>query len=222
MDTKRILKCVNTIISIAMLIILALLIVAFFRMKETGKIIDKIEYTDSTLIYNQIYYEKTIKELKKENKELYDSLVSKNKNIDYLLSFKAKKKYKIDTVFIQAPDTTKVNKTYEYKSQPNDTLTYELKINSSSMPNWYHLKMTTSEKFMIVNKEYDNGMNQVTIGGNNGNGGTEISDVTVFNQKKKKKLKDRFIIGPSVTAGYDVVNNKVGITAGVGVTIDLW
>lgn len=222
MEVKSFLKYVNTVISIAILIILVLLIVAFFKMKATGKIIENIEYADSTLVYNQIYYEQTISELKKENRELYDSLVSKNKKIDYLISFKAQKEYKIDTVFIQEPDTTKDNKTYEYKSQPNDTLTYELKINSSAMPNWYSLKMKTSEKFMIVNKEYENGMNHITIGGGGGNGGTEISDVTVFNKKEKKKFKDRFIIGPSVTAGYDVVNNKVGITAGIGITFDLW
>lgn len=223
MEVKNILKYANTVISVLILIIMVMLVVAFLKMRNTGKIIDEISYVDSTMTYNKVYYEKTISELKKENRLLYDSIVSKDKRIDYLVAFVAKKEYNTGTVIIQKPDTSAANKTYEYKSEPSDTLSYELKINSQTRPNWFSLKMTTSEKFMIVNKEYDGGANHVTIDNTSSNGGsTEITDVTVFNKKKKKSLRDRVVIGPSVTAGYDMINRNIGVTAGVGVTIDLW
>ena len=223
MESKKLLQCANTVIGILMLVIMVVMAIAFFKMKHTDKIIGNIEYIDSTMNYNKIYYEETISELKKENRELYDSLVSKDKRIEYLIAFTAKKEYNTGTVVIQKPDTTIESRTYEYNSEPNDTLSYQLKINSQTRPNWFSLKMTTSEKFMIVNKEYEGGANHITIGNQTSNGGSaEISDVTVFKKKEKKSLKDRIIIGPSVTAGYDPINKNFGMMAGVGVTIDLW
>ena len=90
-------------------------------------------------------------------------------------------------------------------------------INSYTEPNWYSLNVKTKNKFTIVNKEED-GINHITIGSSNkGN----ISNVTVFNKKEKRKFLSRFSVGPSVTAGYDIVNKQWGITAGASVTFDL-
>jgi hypothetical protein len=72
-------------------------------------------------------------------------------------------------------------------------------------------------KFTIVNKE-DNGMNHTTIGSENG--GT-ITDVTAFKKEKKKTILERFSIGPTVTAGYDVCHKEWGVMAGVGITLNL-
>jgi hypothetical protein len=72
-------------------------------------------------------------------------------------------------------------------------------------------------KFTIVNKE-EGDMNHTTIQPNNG--GT-ISDVTVWKKNDKRTVWDRFSVGPSVTAGYDVINKQWGIMAGVSVTYDL-
>jgi hypothetical protein len=76
------------------------------------------------------------------------------------------------------------------------------------------------DKFTIVNKsKYDSNINHITIGSQ---GSGEISDVTVFKKKEKKKLMDRISIGPGATAGYDPINKNWGVMVGIGVSYDLW
>ena len=197
--------------------------------ESSKKLIEEVEYYDSLNNYNKVYYSKTFKELKKENKELYDSLKQYKDKIDFIVQFTHEKNYQtgkvetkpniVDSVIY---DTIKVSetlmaKTYEYNSEPNDTFQYKLNVNSYTEPNWYSLNVRTKNKFTIVNKEED-GINHITIGSNdNGN----ISNVTVFNKKEKRKFLSRFSVGPSVTAGYDIVNKQLGIMAGVSVTFDL-
>ena len=197
--------------------------------ESSKKLIEEFEYYDSLNNYNKVYYRKTFKELKKENKELYDSLKQYKDKIDFIVQFTHEKNYQtgkvetkpnvVDSVIY---DTIKVSetlmaKTYEYNSEPNDTFQYKLNINSYTEPNWYSLNVRTKNKFTIVNKEED-GINHITIGSNN-NG--NISNVTVFNKKEKRKFLSRFSVGPSVTAGYDIVNKQWGIMAGASVTFDL-
>lgn len=197
--------------------------------ESSKKLIEEVEYYDSLNNYNKVYYSKTFKELKKENKELYDSLKQYKDKIDFIVQFTHEKNYQtgkvetkpnvVDSVIY---DTIKVSetlmaKTYEYNSEPNDTFQYKLNINSYTEPNWYSLNVRTKNKFTIVNKEED-GINHITIGSNN-NG--NISNVTVFNKKEKRKFLSRFSVGPSVTAGYDIVNKQWGIMAGASVTFDL-
>jgi len=197
--------------------------------ESSKKLIEEVEYYDSLNNYNKVYYSKTFKELKKENKELYDSLKQYKDKIDFIVQFTHEKNYQtgkvetkpnvVDSVIY---DTIKVSeslmaKTYEYNSEPNDTFQYKLNINSYTEPNWYSLNARTKNKFTIVNKEED-GINHITIGSNN-NG--NISNVTVFNKKEKRKFLSRFSVGPSVTAGYDIVNKQWGIMAGASVTFDL-
>lgn len=197
--------------------------------ESSKKLIEEVEYYDSLNNYNKVYYSKTFKELNKENKELYDSLKQYKDKIDFIVQFTHEKDYQtgkietkpnvIDSVIY---DTIKVSetlmaKTYEYNSEPNDTFQYKLNINSYTEPNWYSLNVKTKNKFTIVNKE-ENGINHITIGSSNkGN----ISNVTVFNKKEKRKFLSRFSVGPSVTAGYDIVNKQWGIMAGASVTFDL-
>ena len=197
--------------------------------ESSKKLIEEVEYYDSLNNYNKVYYSKTFKELKKENKELYDSLKQYKDKIDFIVQFTHEKNYQtgkvetkpnvVDSIIY---DTIKVSetlmaKTYEYNSEPNDTFQYKLNINSYTEPNWYSLNVRTKNKFTIVNKEED-GINHITIGSNN-NG--NISNVTVFNKKEKRKFLSRFSVGPSVTAGYDIVNKQWGIMAGASVTFDL-
>ena len=197
--------------------------------ESSKKLIEEVEYYDSLNNYNKVYYSKTFKELKKENKELYDSLKQYKDKIDFIVQFTHEKNYQtgkvetkpnvVDSVIY---DTIKVSetlmaKTYEYNSEPNETFQYKLNINSYTEPNWYSLNVRTKNKFTIVNKEED-GINHITIGSNN-NG--NISNVTVFNKKEKRKFLSRFSVGPSVTAGYDIVNKQWGIMAGASVTFDL-
>lgn len=216
---------------IAILIVVIVGLVAYFNYKlnEKQKKIDEIEYTDSTGIYNKLYYEAKFASLKKENKELYDSLKQYKDKIDYIIQFYHEKEYNtgqvttkpniIDSVVYDTIPVTipQIAKTYEYLSEPNDTFQYKLNVNSFIEPNWYSIQAKVKNKFTIVNKE-EGGMNHITI--NPENGGT-ISNPTVFKKKEKRNFLDRFSFGPGVTAGYDPINKQFGIVVGASATLDL-
>lgn len=216
---------------ITILIVLIVGLVAYFnyKLKEKQKKIDEIEYTDSTGTYNKLYYEKKFKELKNENRELYDSLKQYKDKIDYIVQFYHEKEYNTgqvhtkpnvidsvvyDTIPVSVPQ---IAKTYEYLSEPNDTFQYKLNVNSFTEPNWYSIQAKVKNKFTIVNKE-EGGMNHITI--EPGNGGT-ITDPTVWKKKEKRSLWDRFSFGPGVTAGYDPINKQFGVVVGASATFDL-
>lgn len=227
------------------LIILALFLVTiatlwFSRkeLKESEKLVQEVEYIDSTNTYNKIYYEKEINSLRKENKELFDSLKKCKKDIDFLVQFKYRKTYDTGVVQVKKENQSvgskphteattdnhvseKVeSKTFEYLSEPNDTFEYKLRINAEKEPNWYSLSANVKDKFTIVNKNKDgSSINHITI---ESQGSGDISGVTVFKKKEKKKLKDRISIGPGATAGYDPINKNFGVMVGIGVSYDLW
>jgi hypothetical protein len=196
---------------------------------ESKRLIEEVEYYDSLHRYNKIYYSETFKSLKNKNKELYDSLKQYKDKIDYIVQFYHEKKYNtgqihtkpniIDSVvYYTVPVTVPpIAKTYEYTSEPNDTFQYKLNVNSFTEPNWYSINAKVKNKFTIVNKE-ENGQNHITIDPENG--GT-ISNPTIYKRENKRKVWSRFSVGPSVTAGYDVVNKQWGVMAGASVTFDL-
>lgn len=212
---------------ITLLIGVIIFLVAYFnyQLDKKQRIIEKIEFIDSLNQSNKIFYESTIDELKKKNERLYDSLGIARDKIDYLVQFTANNQYNTGKVIIKEKhdtiykDSIKDAQTFEYCNvNPNDTMQYKLQINSTEEPYWYSLDIRTSSQYTIINKDYGDGINHVTIGGNNGN--SDITDVTVF-KKKRKTFWDRFAAGPSVTAGYDIVNKNFGIMAGGSITFDL-
>lgn len=189
-----------------------------------------------------ITYDQNLETLKKNNKELYDSLKTYKDQIDYLVQFKYKKTYTVrDTIIktntiikldtIQINDTTKVVvqneikeeiKEYTYRNSiPNDTLNYQLTIGSTREPHWYAIDFEVGDKFTIVNKKVNN-VNETTI--ETGTNDSKITGVTVVNTKKnlKTKFKDRIAVGPSVTAGYGFLNKNFDVVVGVSLTFDLW
>lgn len=217
------------IITILIVLIVGLVTYFNYKLKEKQKKIDEIEYTDSTGTYNKLYYEKKFKELKNENRELYDSLKQYKDKIDYIVQFYHEKEYNTgqvhtkpnvidsvvyDTIPVSVPQ---IAKTYEYINEPNDTFQYKLNVNSFTEPNWYSIQAKVKNKFTIVNKE-EGGMNHITI--EPGNGGT-ITDPTVWKKKEKRSLWDRFSFGPGVTAGYDPINKQFGVVVGASATFDL-
>lgn len=197
------------------------------KLNSARKLIDEIEYKDSIGNYNKVFYDKRFKDLKKENKQLYDSLKEYKDKIDVLIQFEHTKEYKSGRVYIH--DTVYADslvmaglpepRTFEYDGEASDTFEYKLSINASVEPNWYSFDAKVKNKFTIVNKTDGNGLNHITIGSN---GGGDISNVTVFKKKETRKLKDRIFIGPSATFGYDPINKNVGVTFGIGVGYDLW
>ena len=219
-------------IIIALLCVIIGLDVYFtLKLNERERKIDEIEYKDSANTYHKQYYESKFKQLKKTNKELYDSLKQYKDEIDFLVQFTHEKEYNSGKVHGNKPnvkdsivyDTVpivieKVARTYEYTSEPNDTFEYRLNVNSFTEPLWYSLDAKVKNKFTIVNKDEGNGINHITI--QPSNGGT-VSNATVYKKERKNGFWKRFAVGPSVTAGYDIVNKQWGITAGASVTFDL-
>jgi hypothetical protein len=212
-------------------IILGLIIgMMFFVCKKsdhTKELVDGVEAIDSTNTYSKVYYDTEISNLKKKNRELYDSLQANRDKVSYLLQFKYQKEYTTGVVHVKDKNQTSTDQTtiptieekdstYTYSSVPNDTMMYKLQVNSSREPNWYSLNVKMSDRFTIVNKSDDNGLNVITIDPQN-NG--SISDVTTFKKKQKKTFFQHFHVGPSVTAGYDPINKQWGVMIGVGVTI---
>ena len=216
---------------IAFLLTIVAFLIAYFnyRLEQKQRKIDEIEYTDSTGAYNKLYYEAKFASLKKQNKELYDSLKQYKDKIDYIVQFYHEKEYNtgqvhtkpniIDSVVYDTIPYTvpPIAKTYEYTSEPNDTFQYKLNVNSFTEPNWYSIQAKVKNKFTIVNKE-EGGMNHITI--DPGNGGT-ITNPTVWKKKEKRSLWDRFSFGPGVTAGYDPINKQFGVVVGASATFDL-
>lgn len=202
--------------------ILTLVIISYYNVKSerNEQKIEQIEYTDSLGKYHKYYYDTKFKELKKTNKQLYDSLKQYKDKIDYIVQFEHEKDYNSGVVYVHdtiANDTVMVSKTYEYTSEPNDTFIYKLKINSEKEPNWYSLQAKTKNKFTIVNKK-EGGMNHMTIESSNDG---RIINETVYRDKPKRSLGKRFAIGPAVTSGYDIINHRWGIMLGASITFDI-
>lgn len=221
-------KCIYVVI-ILFLMVCGLVWFAYDCKEKTNSLVEEVEYYDSLHRYNKIYYSKSFSALKKENKQLYDSLKQYKDKIDFILEFTHESSHNTgvvttkpvikdsvvhDTVPLVVPQ---IARTYEYKGEQTDTFQYKLNVNSYTEPLWYSLDVKVKNKFTIVNKEVD-GTNHLVIDPH-GNG--TVDDVTVFHKDKKKTVWDRISVGPSVTAGYDVINKKWGIMAGASVTFDL-
>ena len=234
-NEKKVIFTFNKSLLLNAILIIAICLLGWQNYKQYQKIDDQtVQLTTKNTDDNKttaIVYEQKLESLKKTNKELYDSLKIYKDEIDYLVQFKHSKEYvvqetikpveKVET----STDSTEIKvieavKEFVYENkEPNDTLTYQLKIRSTVEPNWYSIKFNVSEKFTVVNKEI-NGINETTIAPSTGSG--EVSNVTVLKQKEKIKIKDRIAIGPSITAGYVLINKQFDIMFGVSVTFDLW
>lgn len=223
-------KYSSWIITLLIVTIVGLCAYINYQIDKGKKMMDEIDYVDSINQYHKYYYETKFSELKKTNRQLYDSLKQYKDKIDYIVQFYHEKEYNTGKIDNNKPtikdsvvyDTVPmiippIAKTYEYISEPNDTFQYKLNVNSFTEPKWYSIEAKVKNKFTIVNKE-EGGMNHIVI--NPENGGS-ITNPTVWKKEKKRSFWDRFSVGPSVTAGYDVVNKQWGIMAGASATLDL-
>ena len=218
----------NAVYLIMGLTIVCLSIALALSRRTNGRLNEIIAYNDSTHTTTILSYDKDFKELKKENRQLYDSLKQYKDEIGYLIEFTYHKQYNSGKVVTNGDDKaifTSMNDEYVELSdsvytytQNSDTLSYSLEICSKTEPKWYSLSANLNEKFILSNRNVD-GINETTI---TTNGTSSISDITVYNKKEKKSVFDRFAIGPQVGVGYDVINNKLGVQIGVGITYDLF
>lgn len=174
------------------------------------------EYVDSASAYHIIYNDKTISQLKKENKELYDSIKKYKNNLTDAIQFKYVIKYNTDTVFISSSKPSNSLKIYSY-SNKNDTLSYSLKIASNSEPSWYKFSFILNDKFTIYNTK-ENGVNETVI--KNKNKGV-ITDVSVY-KKNENNIFNKIAFGPSVSYGFSLDSHKLEPLIGVSLTYNIF
>ena len=158
-------KCFIWTIIILFAAIVGLVIYYNHEISKKNKVIaDQIEYIDTVGTYHKYYYAKKFKELKYENKELYDSLKRYKDKLDYVIQFTHEKNYSTgkknskptiihdsihDTITIKEP---LISKTYQYVSEPNDTFQYKLNVNSYTEPNFFsitYLSVTHDNEYNI-------------------------------------------------------------------------
>ncbi len=179
--------------------------------------------------YVRIYESQKLNKLKRENKELYDS-ISKLKDVESGMIIKFREHYNTDTItvdkFIVQHDTVrfttddnqtfeKVDSIYHY-TQTNDTVDLNIDVKAKELE-WCSADFTIRDQFMIINREKD-GVNQTLI--NHSNNAT-IDGTTMWHRQENKKWYQRFNVGPQVGVGYGTINKKVDVFVGVGVTYQL-
>lgn len=176
----------------------------------------KNSYDNELKVYKSQHFDKQIKELKHINKELYDSIKIYKDKISYLIKFRYEKKYTTDTVRKTANINNNLQdiKTYTYQNKNTDSINYKLSIGSFSEPVWYKLDLKVSDNFTIVNTKVNN-FNETTISTSHKG---YIDNTTIISTPQKRSFWNRFSVGPSITAGYDINNNKFAVVVGVGIS----
>ena len=174
--------------------------------------------------YVRIYESQKLNKLKRENKELYDS-ISKLKDVESGMIIKFREHYNTDTItvdrFIVKRDTVRqivnneINETidsvYHY-AQDNDTVKLDIDVKANQLK-WITADFTINDKFVIINREKD-GVNETII---NHSGNTTIDETAMWHRKENKKWYQRFSVGPQVGVGYGFFNKKPDVYVGVGI-----
>lgn len=198
-----------TITSITLLILL-------FISNKRNSVIDsefKAYKDDKTLIIH--HQSKTINDLKKENKELHDSIKNK-KDVKQAAIIEYRYKYKSDTIQTKnKPNNLSDIKDSTYSfTKKSDTLSYTLKVNVPYI-NWYQLEFDLSDKLTLINRESD-GNNETTI--TTSTGGGVVSDIQIFNRKdNKNNFINRFTVGGHIGCGIGLLTKKPDIYVGIGI-----
>lgn len=165
--------------------------------------------------YIKIYQTQTIEDLKKKNKELYDSITSMSTYGEPESALQIKYKYvtKTDTItktqFVQGEDSI-----YHYVSD-NDTIRTEIDVKAKDF-DWCKTSTTINDKFTIITRKGSDGTMETTVGHSSN---VEVEKVDAW--RKKTTFKDRISVGPSVGVGYGLFNKKFDAYVGVSVSIRL-
>ena len=199
-----------------MIILLAISCFYFWRSSNDSKgnlIKEEITFDKNEKQTVNISNDKTLGELKKENKELYDS-IRKLTDVKEAIQVKYVIERDIDTVYI---DNTYIplDSIYHY-AQNSDTINYNLDIKGKDVE-WFKLDFSIQDSLMLVTRSVK-GQNETTISHTTN---TSIKDVTVFVPKKKfsQKVKENTYFGVGVGAGYGFFNKKPDIYIGINVGI---
>lgn len=191
-------------------IIILLLILGIFGFIKHKDLVTKAKYQNGHS-YVQIYESTNIKQLKKENKELYDS-IKKLSNVESAIEIKYKYKYVTDTIKVTKFKYFEKDSLYHYIND-NDTIKMEIDVKAKDLQ-WLTNKITINDKFTIINREKDN-VNQTVI---NHSPNVDIENVDIWHRENKTKWYNNFHIGVQVGLGYGILNNKPDIFIGAGVS----
>lgn len=197
-----------------------LLIQGFAYNKVNRQLVTSEEYNKKNM-YARIYESTKLSELKKQNRELYDS-ISKLKDVESGMIIKFREHYNTDTItvdkFIVQHDTItneKIDSIYHY-AQSNDTIDLDIDIKANELK-WVVADFTIRDKFVIINREKD-GVNQTII---NHSDNSEIEGTAMWHKKENKKWYQRFTIGPQIGVGYGLIHKKIDGYVGVGIGYQL-
>lgn len=193
-------------------LIALLLILSVYVCYKNRQIAQNLEIKKENT-YLKIYDSQSIAALKKENKELYDS-IKHLKNVESVIEIRYVNRYVSDTIYIKSDEPEPKDSVYHYENK-SDSINYKLDIKAKELF-WHQLDFKINDKLTLITKE-DNGKVETSIETETGN----IEGTTMWH-RKNKTWKDRIKIGPTVGVGYGAINNKFDTYVGVGVTIDLW
>ena len=205
--------------------LIAMLVIQGVNYQQTKKdLVTSVEYNKENT-YVRIYESQRLDKLKRENRELYDSIKKLN-DVESGMVIKFREHYVTDTIMVDKfavqRDTIRVvtdnNQVYEsvvsiyHYTQNNDTVNLDIDIKAKELQ-WCKADFTISDQFMIINREKD-GVNQTLI---NHSDNATIESTTMWHRKDTKKWYQRFTISPQIGVGYGMINRKVDTYVGVGV-----
>lgn len=176
--------------------------------------------------YVRIYESQKLDKLKRENRELYDS-IAKLQNVESGMVIKFVEHYNTDTItvdrFVIQRDTVKylLNDSIEYQKidsiyhyqQDNDTINLSIDVKAEALQ-WVNADFQIHDQFMIINREKD-GVNQTFI---NHSDNATVENTTMWHRKNTEKWYNRFVISPQVGVGYGIFNKKLDVYVGAGVS----
>lgn len=207
-------KIIDIIQWICIIFLLMVCITGSIFKKSDNDFIKDTEYQKEQA-YVKIYESQTIESLKKENRELYDSIKRLN-DVESAIEIRYKYKYVTDTITKTEFVYNTNDSVYHYHND-NDTITCDIDVKANNLE-WIQNRFTINDRFMIINREKD-GMNQTFI--NHGENTTVDAVDTWHRIEDKQKWHKNFHLGIQAGFGYGVFNRKPDIFIGVGVSYDL-
>lgn len=206
--------------------LIAMLVMQGINYNQVKKdLVTAIEFNKEST-YVRIYESKRLDKLKRENKELYDS-ISKLQDVESGIIIKFHEHYNTDTLFVDRfevkYDTVKIvlnnnehiqsiDSVYHY-TQDNDTVKMDIEIKAKEVE-WCKTDFSIYDQFMIINREKD-GVNQTII---NHSDNTTIDNTTMWHRKNNRKWYQNFVISPQIGVGYGTFHKKLDTYVGAGIS----
>ena len=219
-------KTLDVLQWLLIILLLGMLCIQGVNYKRVSQQLVSSEEYNKENTYVRIYQSQKLSQLKKENKELYDS-ISKLKNVESAMIIQFHEHYNTDTIWVdkfsvkrdtvfcynESKDsiTQKVDSIYHYV-QDNDTVKLSIDVNAQELK-WVKADFTIYDKFTIINRE-QNGTNQTTI---NHSGNSTIDGTSMWHRKDDRKWYQRFVLSPQMGVGYGTFHKNFDVYVGVGV-----